>query len=119
LTPRFEIREEPALSGAEGWATRDNGNDASGELGFLANAPLLHLGITRWVPHLFAFLAKRWDLLAQAEPGDDIFIALGIVGFQIVEQATPLADQHEKSTARAVIFQVRFEVFRQLTNALA
>jgi len=48
-----------------------------------------------------------------------MLIALGIVGFQVVKQATPLADQHEKTAARAVILQVRLEVFRQLTNALA
>jgi hypothetical protein len=58
-------------------------------------------------------------LLAQAELGYYILIAFGIVGFQIVQQTTPLADQHEKAAARAVVFQVRFEVFRQLTNALA
>jgi len=58
-------------------------------------------------------------LLAQTELGDDILIALGIVDFQVVEQATPLADQHEETAARAMILLMRFEVFRQLTNALA
>jgi hypothetical protein len=38
-------------------------------------------------------------LLAQAELGDDILIALGIVDFQVVEQATPFADQHKESAA--------------------
>ena len=38
-------------------------------------------------------------LLADAEPGDDAFIALGIVFLEVVEQATALADQHEKSAA--------------------
>lgn len=50
---------------------------------------------------------------------NDRFVALGIVLFEVVEQATPLADQHEKTAARAMIFQVRFEVVRQLTNAFA
>jgi hypothetical protein len=50
---------------------------------------------------------------------NDGFVALGIVFFEIVEQATPLADQHEKTAARAMIFLVRFEVLRQLTNAFA
>jgi hypothetical protein len=58
-------------------------------------------------------------LLADAELGDHTFIALGIVFLEVVEQATALADQHEKSTARAVVFLVRFEVLRQLANALA
>jgi hypothetical protein len=58
-------------------------------------------------------------LLADSELGNDRFIALGIVFLEVVEQATPLADQHEKSAARAVVFLVRFEVLRQLANAFA
>ena len=50
---------------------------------------------------------------------NDRFVALGVVFFEVVEQATPLADQHEKAAARAMVFQVRFEVVRQLTNAFA
>ena len=50
---------------------------------------------------------------------NDRLVALGIVFFEVVEQATPLADQHEKTAARTVILQVRFEVLRQLTNAFA
>ena len=46
-------------------------------------------------------------------------VALGIVFFEVVEQAATLADQHEKTTARAMVLLVRFEVLRQLTNALA
>jgi hypothetical protein len=49
---------------------------------------------------------------------DHSLVPVGIVGFQVIQQATPLADQHEKAAARAVVFLVRFEVFRQLTNAL-
>ena len=58
-------------------------------------------------------------LLADAELSNDRLIALGIVFLQIVEQATPLADQHEKAAARAVVFLVRLEVLRQLANAFA
>jgi hypothetical protein len=58
-------------------------------------------------------------LLADAEFRDDRLIALGIVFLEVVEQATPLADQHEKAAARAVVFLVRLEVLRQLPNALA
>jgi hypothetical protein len=47
------------------------------------------------------------------------FVALGIVFFEVVEQATPLADQHEKTAARTMVFQVRFEVVCQLTNPFA
>lgn len=38
-------------------------------------------------------------LLAEAESLNDRFVALGIVLFEVVEQATPLADQHEKTAA--------------------
>jgi hypothetical protein len=58
-------------------------------------------------------------LLADAELADDAFIPLGIVFLQIIQQAAALADQHEKSAARAVVFLVRLEVLRQLADTLA
>ena len=39
------------------------------------------------------------QLFAETEFLDHSLIAIGIVGFEIVEQATPLADQHEKTAA--------------------
>ena len=64
--------------------------------------------------------SKRKSLLfAEAESLNDRLVALGIVFFEVVEQAATLADQHEKTAARTVIFQVRFEVVRQLTNPFA
>ena len=62
---------------------------------------------------------SSFHLLADAEFRDDRLIALGIVFLQVVEQATPLADQHEKAAARAVVFLVRLEVLRQLANPFA
>src|ERR1700756_54674 len=59
------------------------------------------------------------SLLADAEFGDDGLVALGIVFLEVVEQATALADQHEKPAARAVVFLVRLEVLRQLANPFA
>ncbi len=41
----------------------------------------------------------RPQLLAETEFLDHRLIALGIVSLEIVEQATPLADQHEKTAA--------------------
>ena len=55
-------------------------------------------------------------LLADAEFRDDGLVALGIVFLEVVEQATALADQHEQPAARAVVFLVRLEVLRQLSN---
>jgi len=57
--------------------------------------------------------------MAETEFLDHGFIAIGTVGFEIVEQATPLADQHEKTAARAMVLLVHLEVFRQRTNAFA
>lgn len=59
------------------------------------------------------------ELLANPESGDDALVTLGIVLFQVVEQATTLADEHEQTATRAVVFLVRLEVLRQLTDALA
>jgi hypothetical protein len=56
-------------------------------------------------------------LFADAELGNDGFIPFRVVLLQVVEQATTPAHHHEKSAARAVVFLVRFEVFRQLTDA--
>ena len=60
----------------------------------------------------------RAPLFAETEFLDHSLMTIGIVGFEIVEQATPLADQHEKTAARAVILLVCFEVLRQLTDPL-
>jgi hypothetical protein len=38
-------------------------------------------------------------LLTQTELVNDVFVAFGIVGLQVVQQTTPLADQHEKAAA--------------------
>jgi hypothetical protein len=85
-------------------------------------------GIPRQYHHAhFTSVPKAWNrlfkrkshLLAEAESLNHGFVALGIVLFEVVEQATPLADQHEKTAARAMVLQVRFEVVRQLTNAFA
>jgi len=58
-------------------------------------------------------------LFADAELGNDGLVPFRVVLLQVIKQATPLADQHEKSAARAVVFLVRFEMLRQLTDALA
>ena len=56
-------------------------------------------------------------LFADAELADHGFIALGIVSLEVVEQATPLADQHKQAAARAVVLLVRFEVVCELADA--
>src|SRR5579863_6602974 len=83
----------------------------------------------RWALHRIPLLAKTArngapsspptfpGLLADAEFSNDGLVALGIVSFEVIEQATPLADQHKQATARAVVLLVRFEVVCQLANA--
>src|SRR5271169_182826 len=58
-------------------------------------------------------------LLTNAQFLNDVFVALGIVGLQVVEQATPLADHHQKATPGRVVVLVGLEVLRQLSNPLA
>jgi hypothetical protein len=65
------------------------------------------------------YFETQSSLLADTELANDRLITLGIVFLEVVEQAAPLADQHEKSAARAVVFLVRLEVLRQLADALA
>jgi hypothetical protein len=79
-----------------------------------------------WVPHFSHLLREVGtltvpgeQLLADAEFRNHGFIPLGIVFLEVVQQATALADQHEKAAARAVVFLVRLEVLRQLPNTLA
>jgi hypothetical protein len=59
------------------------------------------------------------QLLADAEFLNDVFVTLGVVLLEVVEQATPLADQHEKAAAGAMVLLVGLEVLRKLTDALA
>jgi hypothetical protein len=58
-------------------------------------------------------------LFADTELGDYGLIPFRVVLLQVVEQAATPAYHHEKSAARAMVFLVRFEVVRQLTNAFA
>jgi hypothetical protein len=58
-------------------------------------------------------------LFADAELGNNGLVPFRVVLLQVVEQTTTPAHHHEKSAARAVVFLVRLEVFRQLTYALA
>jgi hypothetical protein len=58
-------------------------------------------------------------LFADAELLNNVFVPFGVVFLEVIKQATPLADQHEKAAPGSVVFSVRLEVLRQLTNALA
>jgi len=49
---------------------------------------------------------------------DDVFITLCIVRFQIVQQASALADHHQQTAPGGMVFLVAFEVLRQLSDSL-
>lgn len=58
------------------------------------------------------------DLLADAEFLNNGFVPFGVVLLEVVEQTTTLADHHEKPAPRGVVLLVRFEMVRQLADAL-
>src|SRR5438132_1514531 len=58
-------------------------------------------------------------LLPDCQTFDEIRVALRVFGLEIVEQAAPLADKHQQTTARVVILCVRLEVLRQVVDAFA
>ena len=57
-------------------------------------------------------------LLANAELANDVAVPVRIAPFQIVQEATTLAYQHQQSAARAVIFLVGFEMLGEFCDAL-
>ena len=57
-------------------------------------------------------------LLADSKFLDDVFITLGVVFLQIIQQAATLADHHEQTAPGGVVFLVRFEVLGQLADPL-
>ena len=57
-------------------------------------------------------------LLADSELLNHSLVALGVVLFEVVEQATPLADHHEKAATRRVVLLVSLEVLVELADAL-
>ena len=57
-------------------------------------------------------------LLAQLELLGDRLVAADILALEIVQQATALADHHQQTTARAVIFFVGLQVLGQMVDAV-
>jgi len=65
-----------------------------------------------------AHACKRRSL-ADAVFLNDFFVALGVVGLKVIEQATTPAHHHKKTAPGGMILLVGLEVLRQLANALA
>src|SRR6266571_6381144 len=58
-------------------------------------------------------------LLADAKSLNNVFVALGVVFLEVVQQAAPLAHHHEKTAPGRVVLLVGIEVLRQLPYPLA
>jgi hypothetical protein len=57
-------------------------------------------------------------LFADAEPLDQGLVATEIRALQVVEETTPLPNQHEQPTTGMVILPVKLEVLRQVRDAI-
>src|SRR5438105_10900821 len=68
---------------------------------------------------ILAQLRTTTDLLADAELLNNGFVALGVVGFKVIEQAATLTHQHQKPAPGSMILLVRLKVLGQTANAFA
>src|SRR5262245_34472608 len=60
--------------------------------------------------------SRSGDLLTDAERLDHGAIAVDVLGLEIVQEATALADQHEQAATRMVILRVHLEVLGEIRN---
>src|SRR5258708_33055316 len=63
--------------------------------------------------------ARCTDLLTNAQLADNVAVADGVAGLQVVQKPTPLAYQHQQTTARCVVLLVGLEMFGQLADPFA
>src|SRR5450432_1934765 len=63
-----------------------------------------------------SFLGFGHLLLADSQLADHVAVAVRIVGLQVIQQAAALADEHQETTARGMIFFVCLEMLGQLAN---
>ena len=70
-----------------------------------------------WPEQLSGCVSKR--LLSDSEPLNEIGVAIGILAFQIVEQASALPDQLEEAAARVMVFRVGLEMFGEVVDPFA
>ncbi len=73
---------------------------------------------------MFALLQPRESrlparLLANAYFSNDLAVAITVCFLQVVQKTATLRHEHKETAARAMVFLVGLEVFRQLANALA
>ena len=65
------------------------------------------------------FFAACLELLAYAELLDDVFVRLGIMALEVIQQTAASADHHEKSAAGRMVLLVGLEMLGQFANPLA
>lgn len=61
---------------------------------------------------------KRPPLSAEAEPGDDVPVAVNVFVIQVPELPATLADEHKKPTARVIVVTVNAQVIGQVLDPL-
>src|SRR5687767_10956846 len=59
------------------------------------------------------------NLFSDVETLDQIRVSMCVFQLEVIEQPAALADQHQQAAAGMMILGVRFEVFRQIVDALA
>src|SRR5262245_51470638 len=62
------------------------------------------------------FAGSDSQLLTDSERLDDGAVAVDILGLEIVQESTPLPDQHQQATTRVVILRVGLEVLGKVRN---
>jgi len=58
----------------------------------------------------------KLELFADAELLNDVFVRLGIVALEVVEQTTTSADHHEKTATGRVVLLMGLEMFGQFAD---
>ena len=61
---------------------------------------------------MVAFLASKLQTLGQAD------IAAVIFANEIIQEPTPFANHHQKSSSRTNVFSIRFQVFSKIVDSM-
>jgi len=64
-------------------------------------------------------MLRKGSLLSNAQFLDELFVTVGILTFQVIQEAAPGSDHHEEAAPRMVVLSVGLEMFRQVLNSLA
>src|SRR5262249_35409404 len=110
----------PPRNGAGGWGRRGSSSFTtvllgawlarSGGRGALVEVESGRRPLGRRIPHGAGPAEAGGRLLADAEAGDQLPVAIHLAALEIVEQAPALADELQEPATRMVVLHVRLEV---------